>query len=87
MRKVLPYGLRHYLPLNNTYKLFLNGLLILNFLYYSGINYTLDYKVETIRRLCLGFGSKYNNKLIIELRAYSARKFLGNLTNIHTPYN
>jgi hypothetical protein len=77
----LPFGARHYMFLNEKSKLFINGLLIPDFSFNSNIKHLSNYEVESFLNFGFGFGYKYNNKFSLEIRTYSARKLLGNLTN------
>lgn len=73
----IPFGLRHYMYINQTSKLFINAQYVLDFAMNSSIKTVrsdgsvyagIDNKVKTYPRYAFGVGYNYNNKLGVELR-------------------
>ena len=75
----IPIGIRHYFFLNEHSKIFINGLLILDFssnsnIYFPKSRTRLD--IKTGDNLALGIGYKHNNKYSLELRYQTSREIL-----------
>ncbi|WP_299777950.1 tRNA modification GTPase [uncultured Formosa sp.] len=85
----IPIGIRHYLFLNDTSKLFINGSFALDFSFNSEIKYTeynsLDLKSGS--RYVVGIGYKYNNIYSAELRYLTGKDMLSNYRSWESYYN
>ncbi len=69
----LPVGVRHYLFLNNTSKIFINGSFIYDFVLNSKVR-NLD--AGSGVNLALGIGYNYNNTYSVEFRYHTSRDIL-----------
>jgi hypothetical protein len=74
----LPFGLRHYLFLNDKSKLFVNASLVLDLVMDSKLTFEMgdDLDVTSGNSIALGFGYKYNNKYSVEVRYQTERTLL-----------
>ena len=87
----VPFGLRHYMFINKKSKLFINGLVIMDF----NLNSKFDLKrqfestldIKTGSNLALGLGYNYNEKYSVELRYYTPRDLLRNYGPWDSEYN
>lgn len=71
----IPFGLRHYMYIDQKSKLFINAQYVLDFAINSSIKSVrtdgtpyLDNKVKTLPRYAVGVGYNYNNKFGVEVR-------------------
>ncbi|MDB4334750.1 porin family protein [bacterium] len=84
----LPIGVRHYFFLNEDSKLFINGLLILDYSYNSIIDYFPgeDFEIGTRFNFAYGLGYKYNDRYSLELRYQTGREILDNYLPLRSDY-
>ncbi|WP_298764295.1 outer membrane beta-barrel protein [uncultured Polaribacter sp.] len=90
----IPIGLRYYMYLNDKSKFFVNSFYVPNFTMESEIrsiaaivNRPLNFDIKTNINYAFGVGYKYNNKLSVELRYYSARDLTTNFVTIESSFN
>jgi hypothetical protein len=78
----LPIGIRHYLFINESSKIFMNGSLIIDLSYDSEIDFESETNLEITTRpnLAFGLGYKYNDKYSLELRYQTPREILNENT-------
>lgn len=87
----VPFGVRHYMFINENSRLFVNGLIIMDF----DLNSKFDFKrqwessldIKSSSNLAFGFGYNYDEKYSIELRYHSSRDLLTNYVAWDTKYN
>lgn len=87
----IPFGVRHYMFINQKSKLFINGLIIMDF----NLNSKFDFKrqvestldIKSGSNLAFGFGYNYNEKYSIEFRYHSTRDLLTNYGPWSSKYN
>lgn len=86
----VPLGVRHYMFLNESSRLFINGLVIMDLDLNSKFNFkrpdsTLD--MQTGTNLGLGLGYNYNEKYSAELRSHTDRNVLTNYGGWNSSYS
>ncbi len=87
----IPFGVRHYLFINENSKLFINGFIIMDF----DSNSKFDFKrqlestleIKSGSNFAFGFGYNYNEKYSVELRYHSSRDLLTNYGPWDSDYN
>ncbi len=87
----LPIGFRHYMFLNDTSKLFVNGSFVLDFSLDSFIGFNAisirDLKIKSKPNFAFGFGYKYDNRYVVEIRYDTKREILKQYTSWYSNYN
>lgn len=85
----LPMGIRHYFHLNGKSKVFLNTSFVLDL----STNSTIKYKsinildISSRYNYAIGLGYKYNDRFSFELRYFTTRNVLENITYWSSEYN
>ena len=88
----VPFGVRHYMLLDEDSKLFLNGLIVVDFDINSKIDLSLQNVVTTLDiesgiNFAVGFGYNYSNRYSAEVRYYTNRDLLTNYGPWASEYN
>lgn len=85
----LPFGVRHYLFLNDKSKLFVNASYVVDLVLDSKLTFELgdDLDITSGNSIALGAGYKYNNKYIIEVRYQTERTLLQDYTAYSSKYS
>ncbi|MEE9407213.1 MAG: outer membrane beta-barrel protein [Polaribacter sp.] len=84
----LPFGIKYYMFLNDSSKLFISGAYVLDFTMNSEIDFKNigDLDIETTTSYLIGFGYNYNDKYTLEARFNSGRDLTQNYTYWQTNY-
>ncbi|SFS32029.1 outer membrane beta-barrel protein [Lutibacter maritimus] len=86
----IPFGVRHYMYINQNSKLFINGFVLMDFNLNSTMKFkrqydsTLDIKSGT--NIAFGIGYNYNEKVSLEFRYHSDRDLLTNYVSWDSTY-
>ncbi|WP_199185050.1 outer membrane beta-barrel protein [Aquimarina sp. I32.4] len=85
----LPFGIRHYLFLNDDSKVFVNGSYVLGFSYDSTISDNLGSEIDITsgNNVAFGVGYKYDNKYSVEFKYQTNRTILRNYLFWDSKYN
>lgn len=88
----VPLGVKHYMFLSENSKLFINGLVIMDFILNSKMDFKSSYAQSTLDlksrgNFAFGLGYNYNKKYSVELRYHSSRNLLNNYHDWHSSYN
>ena len=79
----LPFGVRHYMFINENSKIFLNGSYIVDF----SNGKALNLEIKTSGNLGFGVGYKRNDKLSLEFRYHTSRDLFYNYSTTFSNYN
>ena len=79
----VPFGVRHYMFLNEDSKLFVNALVIMDFDFKSTFEFNRQGALSSLdinpgTNLAIGFGFNYDNRYSAEIRCYTPRDLLTN---------
>lgn len=86
-----PFGIRHYMYINDTSRLFLNGAFVISNDLSDVIDYSpdrfLDLEIRTQLTYYFGLGYDFNSTFSIEARYYVPREILGNFISTRGTFN
>lgn len=85
----LPIGIRHYFFLNEKAKIFINGSIITDLSFNSGIKFSpgSTFDIKSQNNLAFGIGYKHINKFSIELRYQTRREIIRDYISYRSDYN
>jgi hypothetical protein len=78
----IPFGLRHYMFVNENSKLFINSSFVFDIPVNSKVTGENNYDISTVLNYSLGIGYKYKDKISLELRTFTNRDLLGYTTRV-----
>lgn len=76
----IPFGLRHYMFLNENSKFFVNSSLVFDIPLNSEITGENNFEVSSVLNYSLGIGYKFKDKISLEFRTFTKRDLLGYFT-------
>jgi hypothetical protein len=84
----IPFGIRHYMFLNDTSKFFINALIITDFPFNSEVDVDNSnrFEIDSVLNYGIGLGYKYNDRYSIEFKLISSRELLGNFFRFNVGY-
>lgn len=87
----LPLGIRHYMFLNQSSKLFLNGMVVIDMSFESKFEFQREaissLEIDPATDVAFGLGYKYNDRYSVELRYHIGRELLANYTAWNSNYS
>ncbi|MNL15969.1 hypothetical protein D3C87_1369890 [compost metagenome] len=90
----VPIGVRHYIFLNATSKIFVNAAYAVDIASNTEINYTIisnntktDYKSKSGANFAFGLGYNFKNKLSAEIRLNTKKELMRDYSNYSAQYN